>query len=157
MGGNVLLAGLQAHACRASPCPPVRHEHHTTASVTQAPLPPVLPQPQLNPCLPACPSESLPPAAFIDTDEFLVLTDSNVSDLPSLLREFEGHGGLAVNWRIFGSSEELCAMAVGAHAGAASCSWDSTVWRVCRTAAVMKPLFAAGLQKITRSTRTTLC
>jgi hypothetical protein len=52
-------------------------------------------------CVPA-------PAAFIDVDEFLVLTDEGTPDLPSLLREFEGHGGLAVNWRIFGSSAWQC-------------------------------------------------
>ena len=47
------------------------------------------------------------PAAFIDVDEFLVLTDDSVADLPTLLREYEAHGGLAVNWRLFGSSEWL--------------------------------------------------
>ena len=39
-------------------------------------------------------------------DEFLVVMDGS-PDLPSLLREYEGYGGLAVNWRMFGSSERL--------------------------------------------------
>ena len=50
-----------------------------------------------------------PGAAFIDVDEFLVIMDDS-PDLPSLLRDYEGYGGLAVNWRMFGSSEagEVC-------------------------------------------------
>ena len=41
-------------------------------------------------------------AAFIDADEFLLLTDGT-PDLPTLLRGYEHHGGLAVNWRMFGA------------------------------------------------------
>eukprot|EP00884_Botryococcus_braunii_P010942 jgi/Botrbrau1/1984/Bobra.0052s0027.1 len=41
--------------------------------------------------------------AFVDTDEFVVLTD-NHSSLPHLLREYEKYGGLAINWRLIGSS-----------------------------------------------------
>lgn len=40
--------------------------------------------------------------AFIDTDEFLIPANSE-EDLPILLREYESYGGLAVNWRMFGS------------------------------------------------------
>ena len=42
--------------------------------------------------------------AFIDVDEFLFLRDPNISSMPQLLKEFEGYGGLAVNWVQFGSS-----------------------------------------------------
>lgn len=41
---------------------------------------------------------------FIDADEFVVLTDGT-PDLPTLLRDYEAHGALALNWRMFGSSE----------------------------------------------------
>eukprot|EP00884_Botryococcus_braunii_P006926 jgi/Botrbrau1/16234/Bobra.0066s0020.1 len=41
---------------------------------------------------------------FIDTDEFIVLTDPSVPDLPTLLQEYENYGALAVNWQMFGSS-----------------------------------------------------
>lgn len=36
-------------------------------------------------------------AAYIDADEFFVLTDGT-PDLPSLLRDYERYGGLGVNW-----------------------------------------------------------
>ena len=41
--------------------------------------------------------------AFIDADEFLLLRDASPS-LPILLAGYEDAGGLAVNWRVFGSS-----------------------------------------------------
>ena len=44
---------------------------------------------------------------FIDVDEFLVIKDRSVTDLPTLLKRFEGKGGVAVNWRLFGSSGRL--------------------------------------------------
>lgn len=40
---------------------------------------------------------------FIDADEYVVLTDGT-ADLPALLRDYEDHGALALNWRMFGSS-----------------------------------------------------
>ncbi|KAL4457544.1 hypothetical protein ABPG75_012409 [Micractinium tetrahymenae] len=40
---------------------------------------------------------------FIDADEYAVLTDGT-PDLPALLRDYESHGALALNWRMFGSS-----------------------------------------------------
>ncbi|KAL4440670.1 hypothetical protein ABPG77_000379 [Micractinium sp. CCAP 211/92] len=40
---------------------------------------------------------------FIDADEFVVLTDGT-PDLPTLLRDYEAHGALALNWRMFGSN-----------------------------------------------------
>jgi hypothetical protein len=40
--------------------------------------------------------------AFIDPDEFLV--PKSADDIPSILRDFEDFGGLAVNWMLFGSS-----------------------------------------------------
>lgn len=40
---------------------------------------------------------------FIDADEFVVLTDGT-PDLPTLLRDYEDHGALALNWRMFGSN-----------------------------------------------------
>ena len=54
--------------------------------------------------------------AFIDVDEFLVFTraeDAAVDDLPALLREYEGHGGLAVSWRLFGSGTQRRVWAAG--------------------------------------------
>ncbi|PSC70518.1 hypothetical protein C2E20_5985 [Micractinium conductrix] len=41
--------------------------------------------------------------SFTDIDEFLVITDST-PDLPTLLQDYEGYGGVAANWRSFGSS-----------------------------------------------------
>lgn len=40
--------------------------------------------------------------AFIDTDEFMVLRDGT-PDLPTLLKDYVGHGGLVINWEVFGS------------------------------------------------------
>ncbi|PSC67481.1 glycosyl transferase family 2 [Micractinium conductrix] len=40
--------------------------------------------------------------AFIDTDEFLVLRDGTPT-LPDLLKDYVAHGGLVVNWEVFGS------------------------------------------------------
>ncbi len=37
--------------------------------------------------------------AFIDADEFFVLRDARVPDLPALLAEYEHFGALAVNWQ----------------------------------------------------------
>ena len=43
--------------------------------------------------------------AFIDIDEFLILRDAAAgTSLPAFLRQYEGYGGLAVHWRVFGSS-----------------------------------------------------
>ena len=42
--------------------------------------------------------------AFFDADEFLVLRDPSVPDLPALLVDYEQHGALAVNWLGFSSS-----------------------------------------------------
>lgn len=44
--------------------------------------------------------------AFIDVDEFLVPKQTN-GDLPLFLKEYEGYGGLGVNWLIFGSGGHL--------------------------------------------------
>jgi len=41
--------------------------------------------------------------AFIDTDEFIVPKSTN-GDLNKFLKDFEKHGGLGVNWLLFGSS-----------------------------------------------------
>ncbi|EFN56032.1 hypothetical protein CHLNCDRAFT_145470 [Chlorella variabilis] len=41
--------------------------------------------------------------AFIDSDEFLVITDGT-PDLPTLLEQYRRYGGLVANWRILGSS-----------------------------------------------------
>lgn len=54
---------------------------------------------------------------FIDADEFVVLTDGT-PDLPTLLRDYEDHGALALNWRMFGSSAWKAGVRV-APAGAA--------------------------------------
>lgn len=39
---------------------------------------------------------------FIDTDEFLMIRDGTAT-LPDLLKDYTGHGGLVVNWEVFGS------------------------------------------------------
>jgi hypothetical protein len=46
---------------------------------------------------------------FIDADEFIVLHDSTPGDdvppdINAFMHGYEGYGGLAVNWRVFGSS-----------------------------------------------------
>ena len=79
-------------------------------------LPPTLPPPprpscHLTPLLPPLfllPPPFLPvlPAAFTDSDEYLVLTDGGRS-LPDLLREYEQYGGVVANWRILGSSASM--------------------------------------------------
>ena len=38
--------------------------------------------------------------AFVDADEFLMLRDHRVGDLPSLLQEYEAYGALVVNWQV---------------------------------------------------------
>lgn len=38
--------------------------------------------------------------AFIDGDEFFVITDPAMASLPDLLLEYEGFPGLAVNWQV---------------------------------------------------------
>lgn len=45
--------------------------------------------------------------AFVDTDEFFVIMDPSVATLPDLLQQYEGHGGLAVNWQV-GPLTPLC-------------------------------------------------
>lgn len=43
--------------------------------------------------------------AFIDVDEFLIFKDGPpIQSLPLLLKEFEEHSALAINWILFGSS-----------------------------------------------------
>ncbi|KAI3437702.1 hypothetical protein D9Q98_000151 [Chlorella vulgaris] len=44
--------------------------------------------------------------AFIDSDEYFVITDGTAS-LPDLMADYEQYGGLAANWRIMGSSGHL--------------------------------------------------
>ena len=41
---------------------------------------------------------------FLDADEFIIMKDPSIPDLPSLLERFEDYGGLVLNWRLFGSS-----------------------------------------------------
>jgi len=41
--------------------------------------------------------------AFIDVDEFIVLSNTS-SSIPSILKIYEEYGGLVINWMIFGSS-----------------------------------------------------
>ena len=43
--------------------------------------------------------------AFIDADEFIVLTQDE--DLPSFLSKYEDVSGIAINWKLFGSSGHL--------------------------------------------------
>lgn len=45
--------------------------------------------------------------AFFDTDEFLLLRNRSVKDLPTFLKDYELYGGLVVQWRIFGSNRHL--------------------------------------------------
>jgi len=48
-------------------------------------------------------SSDVPHAGMMDADEFLVIKDGSPS-LPAVLQRYEAFGGLAVNWRLFGSS-----------------------------------------------------
>ncbi|MCC8195011.1 MAG: glycosyltransferase family 2 protein [Deltaproteobacteria bacterium] len=43
--------------------------------------------------------------AFVDADEFIAPKLRN--DIPSMLEEFEGYGGLAMNWKIYGTNGHL--------------------------------------------------
>jgi len=38
--------------------------------------------------------------AFIDVDEFLIITDTHAQTMPDLLKGYEGFGALAVNWQV---------------------------------------------------------
>ena len=38
--------------------------------------------------------------AFFDCDEFLVINDAGIPDVPRLLRPYEAYGALAVNWQV---------------------------------------------------------
>lgn len=51
--------------------------------------------------------------AFIDADEFFVPHDESWTTLPELLKKYETYGGLAVNWRLFGSSGHITRPKVG--------------------------------------------
>lgn len=44
--------------------------------------------------------------AFIDADEFIVVVNQTQS-IPTALREFEGYGGVALSWKLFGSSGHI--------------------------------------------------
>jgi hypothetical protein len=59
--------------------------------------------------------------AFIDADEFFVLRDARVPDLPALLAEYEHFGALAVNWqaRRPGRPERFSQPFLGRRAGVA--------------------------------------
>lgn len=58
-------------------------------------------------CIESAVAPLLPvPPAFIDSDEFLVITDGTPS-LPALLADYEDKAGLVLNWRILGSSARL--------------------------------------------------
>ena len=80
--------------------------------------------------------------AFIDADEFFVIKDGTPS-LPALLREYEGFGGLAVNWQVGPASALIsrmlpCCRRVGLRARMASL-WKFYALRVqasCQTSAV---------------------
>lgn len=45
--------------------------------------------------------------AFIDTDEFFVIMDPSMANLPDLLRQYEDYGGLAINWQVLAASMML--------------------------------------------------
>lgn len=38
--------------------------------------------------------------AFVDVDEYFVITDSNITALPDLLKDYEDYGGLVANWQV---------------------------------------------------------
>ncbi len=37
---------------------------------------------------------------FLDADEFIILTDTSVGDLPTLLQYYENYGGVGLNWQV---------------------------------------------------------
>ena len=43
-------------------------------------------------------------AAAIDADEYIVIYDETIPDLPTFMKRYESYGGLAVGWILFGSS-----------------------------------------------------
>lgn len=43
----------------------------------------------------------------LHADEFVVLKNASVTNLPTFLQQYEGYGGLAINWRLFGSSGHI--------------------------------------------------
>jgi hypothetical protein len=53
--------------------------------------------------------------AFIDCDEFFIIRDKRVPDLPRLLLEYEGYGGLAVNWQVSRFRSDADAKADSSH------------------------------------------
>ncbi len=38
--------------------------------------------------------------AFIDVDEYFIITDSNITLLPNLLKDYTDYGALVVNWQV---------------------------------------------------------
>ena len=49
--------------------------------------------------------------SFTDMDEFFVLRNASIPDMPALLREYEEFGGLAVNWQVCLLSSRWCSLA----------------------------------------------
>ena len=105
---------------------------------------------QLPPPFTHAAAAAAPAAAFIDSDEYLVISDGVTPDLPTLLAPYEGYGGLAINWRMFGSSRRCC--------WRCCCCWGGGPWMVQRQGRV-KGRAVPGwgrdrrLMLLTRSTR----
>lgn len=38
--------------------------------------------------------------AFVDSDEFMVIKDPTINNLPDLLKQYVAFGALAVNWQV---------------------------------------------------------
>lgn len=38
--------------------------------------------------------------AFIDVDEYFIITDNNVTLLPELLKDYKAYGALVANWQV---------------------------------------------------------
>lgn len=67
-----------------------------------------------------------PCVGFIDVDEFLMLSNSSET-IDTLLRDYEGFGGLAVNWRMFGSSGHVARPPNGTLQSYTACSTPDNV------------------------------
>jgi hypothetical protein len=74
--------------------------------------------------------------AFIDVDEFIVVKDKTKS-IPEFLKNYEQFGGLALNWKMFGSSGHVVRPTGGVLANYNMCSNNPFVKTIVNTKIVL--------------------
>ena len=46
--------------------------------------------------------------AFVDVDEYFIITDDKITLLPDLLKEYEEYGALVANWQVCAAATRQC-------------------------------------------------